>query len=124
MKKPLPVWSGVSPNRHLLATPRHFDLPMRGRGATSRRGKNTLSPGQCRALALSPHAFFMSPHTNFDRCPNPRLIIPRQMLPGVVEGAVTVDIRSFGVHTLPCTKENPLTASWASFTEYRGTPGA
>lgn len=41
------------------------------------------------------------------RCPNPRLIIPRKAFPGVVEGAVTVDIRSFGVRTPPCTKENP-----------------
>ncbi len=35
------------------------------------------------------------------RCPNPRVIIPRKAFPGVVEGAVTVDIRSFGVRTLP-----------------------
>jgi hypothetical protein len=41
------------------------------------------------------------------RCPNPRLIIPRKVFPGVVEGAVTVDIRSFGVRTPPCTKETP-----------------
>ena len=40
-------------------------------------------------------------------CPNPRVIIPRKVFPGVVEGAVTVDIRSFGVRTPPCTKENP-----------------
>jgi hypothetical protein len=41
------------------------------------------------------------------RCPNPRLIIPRKAFPGVVEGAVNVDIRSFGVRTPPCTKEKP-----------------
>ncbi|MBE0541217.1 MAG: DUF4914 family protein [Verrucomicrobia bacterium] len=41
------------------------------------------------------------------RCPNPRVIIPRKAFPGVVEGAVPVDIRSFGVRTPPCTKENP-----------------
>ena len=41
------------------------------------------------------------------RCPNPRLIIPRKAFPDVVEGAVTVDIRSFGVRTPPCTKEKP-----------------
>lgn len=41
------------------------------------------------------------------RCPNPRVIIPRQAFPGVVEGAVTVDIRSFGVRTPPCTREHP-----------------
>lgn len=40
-------------------------------------------------------------------CPNPRVIIPRKIFPGVVEGAVTVDIRSFGVRTPPCTKEKP-----------------
>src|SRR5256885_2303154 len=41
------------------------------------------------------------------RCPNPRVIIPRSVFPGVVEGAVAVDIRSFGVRTPPCTKETP-----------------
>jgi len=40
-------------------------------------------------------------------CPNPRVIIPRKAFPGVVEGAVTVDIRSFGVRTPPCTRERP-----------------
>jgi hypothetical protein len=40
-------------------------------------------------------------------CPNPRVIIPRKVFPGVVEGAVTVDIRSFGVRTPPCTREHP-----------------
>ncbi|MCC6580229.1 MAG: DUF4914 family protein, partial [Phycisphaeraceae bacterium] len=41
------------------------------------------------------------------RCPNPRVIIPRKVFPGVVDGAVTVDIRSFGVRTPPCTREQP-----------------
>lgn len=41
------------------------------------------------------------------RCPNPRVIIPRKVFPDVVEGAVTVDIRSFGVRTPPCLKEKP-----------------
>ena len=40
-------------------------------------------------------------------CPNPRVIIPRRIYPGVVEGPVLVDIRSFGVRTPPCTKEKP-----------------
>ncbi len=40
-------------------------------------------------------------------CPNPRVIIPRKVFPGVVEGSVTVDIRSFGVRTPPCTREKP-----------------
>ncbi|RMG62345.1 MAG: DUF4914 family protein [Bacteroidetes bacterium] len=40
-------------------------------------------------------------------CPNPRVIMPREIVPGVVEEAVTVDIRSFGVRTPPCSRENP-----------------
>ena len=40
-------------------------------------------------------------------CPNPRVIIPRQVFPDVVNEPVAVDIRSFGVRTPPCTKENP-----------------
>lgn len=40
-------------------------------------------------------------------CPNPRVIIPRRMIPGVVDGPVSVDIRSFGLRMPPCTKENP-----------------
>ncbi|MFP4144592.1 MAG: DUF4914 family protein [Phycisphaeraceae bacterium] len=41
------------------------------------------------------------------RCPNPRVILPRDIVPGVVDGQVAVDIRSFGVRTPPCTKEKP-----------------
>jgi hypothetical protein len=40
-------------------------------------------------------------------CPNPRVIIPRNVFPDAVQGAVTVDIRSFGVRMPPCTKEQP-----------------
>lgn len=40
-------------------------------------------------------------------CPNPRVIIPRHAFPGIVDGNVTVDIRTFGVRTPPCTKEKP-----------------
>lgn len=40
-------------------------------------------------------------------CPNPRVVVPRRIVPGVVNGAVTVDIRSFGVRTPPCTKAKP-----------------
>ncbi len=40
-------------------------------------------------------------------CPNPRVIMPRHFVPGVVEEPVAVDVRSFGVRTPPCTKENP-----------------
>ena len=40
-------------------------------------------------------------------CPNPRVIIPRNNVPDIVTKPVRVDIRSFGVRTPPCTKENP-----------------
>ena len=41
------------------------------------------------------------------KCPNPRVIVPRNIVPNIVNKPVTVDIRSFGVRTPPCTKENP-----------------
>jgi hypothetical protein len=40
-------------------------------------------------------------------CPNPRVILPRQAIPNIVDEAVRVDIRSFGVRTPPCTKQQP-----------------
>ena len=40
-------------------------------------------------------------------CPNPRVIIPRKSFPNVVDNPVSVDIRSFGIRTPVCTKENP-----------------
>lgn len=40
-------------------------------------------------------------------CPNPRVVIPRKMVPNSVDNEVQIDIRSFGVRTPPCTKENP-----------------
>lgn len=40
-------------------------------------------------------------------CPNPRVILPRHIVPDVVDAAVEVDIRSFGVRTPPCTKKKP-----------------
>lgn len=40
-------------------------------------------------------------------CPNPRVIVPREIVPGIVNGPVLVDIRSFGVRTPPCTREHP-----------------
>lgn len=40
-------------------------------------------------------------------CPNPRLIMPRKIKNNIIEGAVEVDVRSFGVRTPPTTKENP-----------------
>ena len=40
-------------------------------------------------------------------CPNPRVILPRRIVPNILDGPVTVDIRSFGVRTPPCTQDNP-----------------
>ncbi|MEM0965460.1 MAG: DUF4914 family protein [Verrucomicrobiota bacterium] len=40
-------------------------------------------------------------------CPNPRVVVPRRVIPGVVDGAVDVDVRSFGVRCPPCTKKKP-----------------
>lgn len=41
------------------------------------------------------------------RCPNPRVILPRHVVQNVVNKPVTVDVRSFGVRTPPCTQESP-----------------
>lgn len=41
------------------------------------------------------------------RCPNPRVIVPRAIVPNIVDNEVKVDVRSFGVRTPPCSKENP-----------------
>ena len=40
-------------------------------------------------------------------CPNPRVILPRKLIPNVIDEPVEVDVRSFGVRTPACTKENP-----------------
>jgi len=40
-------------------------------------------------------------------CPNPRVIVPRRIIPNVESRKVCVDIRSFGVRTPPCTRETP-----------------
>jgi hypothetical protein len=40
-------------------------------------------------------------------CPNPRVILPRQIVPGIVNEPVAVDVRSLGVRTPPCTREHP-----------------
>lgn len=40
-------------------------------------------------------------------CPNPRVIMPRQFISDTVDEPVEIDVRSFGVKTPPCTKENP-----------------
>lgn len=45
--------------------------------------------------------------SNGKPCPNPRAILPRDLVPDIVSDPVEVDVRSFGVRTPPCTKENP-----------------
>ena len=40
-------------------------------------------------------------------CPNPRVVIPRSIVPDVLDEPVGVDVRSFGIRTPPCTRENP-----------------
>ena len=40
-------------------------------------------------------------------CPNPRVVLPRDNYPGIVDEPVTVDIRSFGVRCPPCTSDLP-----------------
>lgn len=40
-------------------------------------------------------------------CPNPRVILPRHHVPGVINEPVEVDVRSFGVRTPPCTAKHP-----------------
>lgn len=40
-------------------------------------------------------------------CPNPRVILPRRMVPNVVDEPTEVDVRSFGVRTPPCSAEQP-----------------
>lgn len=40
-------------------------------------------------------------------CPNPRVVVPRDIIPGSMSEKLSVDIRSFGVRTPPCTKEAP-----------------
>jgi hypothetical protein len=40
-------------------------------------------------------------------CPNPRVIVSRRLVPGVVNEPVEVDIRSLGLRTPPCTRSQP-----------------
>jgi hypothetical protein len=40
-------------------------------------------------------------------CPNPRVVMPRRIVPDVVNEPVAVDIRSFGIRTPVCTREQP-----------------
>jgi hypothetical protein len=40
-------------------------------------------------------------------CSNPRVVVPRKIIPGILDGPVVVDVRSFGLRCPPCTHENP-----------------
>jgi len=40
-------------------------------------------------------------------CPNPRVVVHRDIVPNIVRNPVTVDVRSFGVRCPPCTREHP-----------------
>jgi hypothetical protein len=40
-------------------------------------------------------------------CPNPRVILPRKLMPSVVDGQVEVDFRSFGIRTPLCSEKDP-----------------
>ena len=40
-------------------------------------------------------------------CPNPRVIVPRKLIPNNISETVAVDVRSFGVRTPICTREKP-----------------
>ncbi len=40
-------------------------------------------------------------------CPNPRVILPRRLVPNSVDGPVEVQLRNFGIRTPPCTREKP-----------------
>lgn len=45
--------------------------------------------------------------SNGEPCPNPRVILPRRLVPKAIDAPVEVDVRSFGVRTPSCTKEHP-----------------
>lgn len=40
-------------------------------------------------------------------CPNPRVVLPRDIVPNIINHPVSVDVRSFGVRTPPSSAENP-----------------
>ncbi|WP_297092224.1 DUF4914 family protein [uncultured Draconibacterium sp.] len=41
------------------------------------------------------------------RCPNPRVVMPREIVENSIDGAVSVDVRSFGIRTPKCSIEDP-----------------
>ncbi len=40
-------------------------------------------------------------------CPNPRVILPREIVKNVINHSVSADVRSFGLRTPICSRENP-----------------
>ena len=40
-------------------------------------------------------------------CSNPRVVLPRHMVPSIIDEPIEIDVRTFGVRTPPCTKANP-----------------
>ncbi len=42
-----------------------------------------------------------------ERCPNPRVIVPRASVKGIQNEPAEIDYRSFGLRTPPCSLENP-----------------
>ncbi|WP_448058702.1 DUF4914 family protein [Cellulomonas hominis] len=45
--------------------------------------------------------------SNGKPCPNPRVVIPRRLIKGVLNEPETVDVRTFGVRMPACTRTNP-----------------
>jgi len=41
------------------------------------------------------------------RCPNPRVVLPRDIVPNIIDKPVSVDIRSFGIRTPVASREMP-----------------
>ena len=48
-----------------------------------------------------------TPDSDGKPCPNPRVIIPRRMIPNIIWSPVEVDVRSFGVRMPPATASQP-----------------
>ena len=45
--------------------------------------------------------------SNGKRCPNPRVVIPRHQIDGVIDTPSAIDVRTFGVRMPACTAEKP-----------------
>lgn len=48
-----------------------------------------------------------TPDSTGKPCPNPRVVIPRRMMGGVIDTPSAVDVRTFGVRMPACTREEP-----------------